>query len=281
MFDIAIPFPNISPNAIEISAFQIFGQGLGPFAIRWYALAYIAGIIIAWYILAKLSKSTKLWATQSAPFNAENIDDFVFYATLGILIGGRLGYAFLYAPQMFAEPLSILRTWEGGMSFHGGIAGVFLAVIGVSLSKKVPLISLADAVALASPLGIGLVRVTNFINQELWGRASDVPWAIIFAKDKPALPRHPSQLYEAMCEGFLLFGVLWFAVYKLQSLKRPGLTAGLFISLYALARIGLENLREPDASLILGLTRGMLYSIPLLALGIGFLIYSLRSSKPK
>lgn len=280
MFDIAIPFPNISPIAIEIPAFQILGHGLGPFGIRWYALAYITGIIIAWQILARLAKSAKLWAGGAAAFNEENIDDFIFYATLGILIGGRLGYVFLYAPQMLAEPASILRTWEGGMSFHGGILGVFLAVIGTSIARKVPLISLADAVALASPLGIGLVRVTNFINQELWGRVTDVPWAFIFATTDAA-PRHPSQLYEAMCEGFLLFGVLWFAVYKLQSLKKPGLTAGLFITLYALSRIGLENFREPDASLIFGLTRGMAYSIPLLALGIGFLWHALKPAKSK
>jgi phosphatidylglycerol:prolipoprotein diacylglycerol transferase len=281
MFEIAIPFPNISPIAIEIPSFEILGNALGPFGIRWYALAYITGIVIAWYILARLAKAQKLWGSQTAPFDSESIDDFIFYATLGILIGGRLGYAFLYAPQMFAEPLSILRTWEGGMSFHGGIMGVFLAVIGVATARKIPLLSLADAVALASPLGIGLVRVTNFVNQELWGRASDLPWAFIFATDPQAIPRHPSQLYEALCEGFLLFGILWFAVYKLQSLKRPGLTAGLFIALYAIARIGLENFRAPDASLIFGLTRGTIYSIPLLVLGLGFLWHALKPQKAK
>lgn len=279
MFDIAIPAPHINPIAIEIPKFHIFDWAIGPLDIRWYALGYIAGIIIAWNILAYLSKNAKIWGKEIAPFNTENVDDFIFYAILGILLGGRLGYVFFYAPQMLLNPISILKTWEGGMSFHGGILGVIISVIWISYSKKINLLNLADAVALSAPLGIGIVRIANFINQELWGRVTNVPWAFIFETDEQRLPRHPSQLYESLCEGFLPFIILYIAVFKFKSLQKNGLIAGLFLCLYAIARIGLENFREPDADLIFGFTRGMVYSIPLLLLGIGFIVNSLRKKE--
>ncbi len=279
MFDIAIPAPPISPIAFEIPQFHIFDWSIGPLDIRWYAIGYITGIIIAWNILAFLSKNGKIWGKDNAPFNTENVDDFIFYAILGILIGGRIGYVLFYAPNMLLDPISILKTWEGGMSFHGGILGVAISVIWVSISKKISFLNLADAVALASPIGIGIVRVANFINQELWGRVTDVPWAFIFKTDAQGLPRHPSQLYEALCEGFLPFLILYFAVSKFKSLQKSGLTAGIFLCLYAIARISLENFREPDADLIFGFTRGMVYSIPLLLVGVGFIVNSLRKKE--
>ncbi len=282
MFNLAIPFPDISPFALEFPAFIAFGNEIGPIGIRWYALGYIVGIIIAWNILLKLSKCPKAWGTENAPFNAENIDDFIFYATIGIIIGGRLGYVFLYAPEMLQTPGSILKTWEGGMSFHGGILGVTIATILVALNKKLSLLSLADGVALASPLGIGLVRVTNFINQELYGRPTDVPWAFIFKTDPYGLPRHPSQLYEAFFEGFLLFAILYILVRKFNSLTKKGLTAGVFLTIYAIARITIENFREPDniAQVSEFITRGMAYSLPILLLGLYLIFNSLKNRKP-
>ena len=280
MILLAIPFPEISPFAFQIPPFDLFGFHIGPLGIRWYALGYITGIIIAWNILLKLAKTPDLWRDNKPPFTGANIDDFVFYATLGILIGGRLGYVLFYQPVMLLDPLSILRTWEGGMSFHGGISGVILAVLYVSWRNKINIISFADAVALASPLGIGIVRIANFVNQELWGRPTDVPWAFIFDTDPLRLPRHPSQLYEAMLEGFLLFAILCFAVCKLKSLKNKGLTAGIFLTGYGLSRIILENVRQPDGFMPdfpFGLTMGMMLSMPILALGIVFLTIGIKN----
>lgn len=276
MFNLAIPFPPISNIAFEIPQFSLFGFEIGPLAIRWYALAYIAGIMIAWNILAKLSKNGEIWGKENAPFNYEIIDDFIFFAILGILIGGRLGYVFFYAPEMLLTPMSILKTWEGGMSFHGGILGVIIAVFWTNHKYKIGLFHIADAVALSAPLGIGLVRITNFVNQELWGRPTNVPWAFIFDTDKLKLPRHPSQLYEAFFEGFFLFAIIAIAVYKFGALKRKGLTSAIFLLGYSMSRIALENLREPDAQLIFGLTRGMFYSLPIFAFGLWFLANALR-----
>lgn len=276
MFDIAIPFPPISPIAFEIPQFALFGFEIGPLALRWYALGYIAGILIAWNILNKLGKDGKIWGKDKAPFNPDIIDDFIFFAIIGILFGGRIGYTFFYAPEMLLNPISILKTWEGGMSFHGGIIGVILAVLWVNHKYKIGLFHLADAVALSAPLGIGIVRVTNFVNQELWGRSTNVPWAFIFDTDPLSIPRHPSQLYEAFFEGFLLFAIIFIAIKFFGALKKQGLAASIFLIGYSLSRIGLENFREPDAELIFGLTRGMFYSIPLLIMGIAILYASLR-----
>jgi phosphatidylglycerol---prolipoprotein diacylglyceryl transferase len=279
MLSLVIPAPAINPIAFEIPSFGVFDHIIGPFPIRWYALGYIFGIIIAWNILIYLSKKPKLWGRETAPFKSENIDDLIFWAIFGILFGGRIGYVFFYAPEMLVTPLSILKTWEGGMSFHGGIIGVILATIYISWSKKLDLRHLADAVAISAPLGIGLVRITNFINQELWGRPTEVAWAFLFKTDPLGLPRHPSQLYEAAFEGFLTFAILYFAVFHFRSLYKKGLTAGLFLCLYAISRIILENFREPDAELIFGLTRGMFYSIPMLILGITFLAFAQKANK--
>ncbi len=281
MFKIAIPFPPISPIAFEISQFSLFDIQIGPLAIRWYAFGYIAGILIAWNILNRLGKNGDIWGKDKAPFNSEIIDDFIFFAIIGILVGGRIGYTLFYAPQMLLEPSSILKTWEGGMSFHGGIFGVFCAVLWVNKKYKIGLFNLSDAVALSAPLGIGIVRITNFINQELWGRPTNLPWAFIFDTDPLSLPRHPSQLYEAFFEGFLLFAILYFGVKYFSFLKKSGLVTSIFLIGYSLSRISIENLREPDADLIFGLTRGMFYSIPILFLGLIFLYKALNSKNTK
>lgn len=275
MIDLAIPFPDISPFVFEIPAFAVAGLNIGPLGLRWYALGYVVGLLFAWQTMLKLVDTPSRWNGPS-PLTRDDIDDFLFYATLGILLGGRIGYVLLYRPDMLVDPLSLLKIWEGGMSFHGGFIGVCVAVIGTAIGRKISLIALADVVAIASPLGIFLVRCANFINQELYGRITDVPWAFVFKTDPAGLPRHPSQLYQAALEGLLIFVVLQLAVSKFAVLKRRGMATGLFMLLYGIARNIGEKFREPDAGLIFGLTRGEIYSIPMILLGLGFVIYALR-----
>jgi phosphatidylglycerol:prolipoprotein diacylglycerol transferase len=249
--------------------------------LRWYALAYVAGLILGWRLMVGMVKKPGLWGPTS-PLDEEDIDDFLFYATLGVLLGGRIGYVLFYRPEMLADPMSVLRVWEGGMSFHGGFLGVCLAVIGTALGRKKSLLSIGDAVAVVSPIGLFFGRMANFINQELYGRAADVPWAFIFRTDPEGLPRHPSQLYQAALEGLLLFIVLQVAVRGFGILKRPGQAAGLFVAGYGIARLIGEQFREPDAGLIMGLTRGELYSLPMVIAGIAlFVLGSLRAGKAK
>jgi phosphatidylglycerol---prolipoprotein diacylglyceryl transferase len=274
MIELAIPFPDISPFLFEIPSFQLGGMTIGPLGLRWYALGYIVGLLFAWRLMLKLVSQPQSWGGTS-PLSKDDIDDFLFYATLGVLLGGRFGYVLLYRPEMLADPLSLLRIWEGGMSFHGGFVGVCLAVIGTAIGRKISLVALADVVAVASPFGLGLVRCANFINQELYGRVTDVPWAFIFKTDPMGLPRHPSQLYQAALEGLLIFIILRVATAKFGLLKKRGMAAGLFMILYGVARNIGEQFREPDAGLILGLTRGEVYSIPMILVGIGFVIYAL------
>jgi phosphatidylglycerol---prolipoprotein diacylglyceryl transferase len=274
MIDMAIPFPAISPNLFEIPAFSLGSLTIGPLALRWYALSYIAGILLAWRLMLKLVSQPPTWGGVS-PLSKDDVDDFMFYATLGILLGGRIGYVLLYRPDMLGNPLSLLKIWEGGMSFHGGFAGVCLAVIGTAIGRKLSLIALADVVAVASPFGLFLGRIANFINQELYGRVTDVPWAFIFKTDPDGLPRHPSQLYQAMMEGVLIFIILRFATAKMGLLKKRGMAAGLFMILYGVVRNVGEQFREPDADLIFGITRGMAYSIPMILVGLGFIGYAL------
>lgn len=278
MFELAIPFPEfLKPELFTIPAFNVGGMEIGPLALRWYALAYITGILAGWWIMLRLARQPALYGLEKGPFTQDDVDDFMFYATLGVLLGGRVGWVLLYAPHLVAEnPMAILRIWEGGMSFHGGLAGVCLAVIGVALARKVPLLRLADSVALVAPIGLGLGRVTNFINQELWGRPTDVPWAFVFQTDITGQPRHPSQLYQAFFEGVLLLAVVWFVATRLKGLPRPGLVAGVFLTGYALLRMLAEVFREPDAELIAGLTRGTVYSIPMIVLGLVFVVLALR-----
>jgi phosphatidylglycerol:prolipoprotein diacylglycerol transferase len=281
MIDLAIPFPDISPFVFQLPLFDLFGVAWGPFGLRWYALAYVAGLILGWRLMAGMVKKPSLWGPNST-LTEEDIDDFLFYATLGVLFGGRFGYVLFYRPDMLADPMSVLRVWEGGMSFHGGFLGVCLAVIGTALGRKKSILSLGDAVAVVSPIGLFLGRMANFINQELYGRAADVPWAFIFRTDPEGLPRHPSQLYQAALEGVVLFIVLQVAVARFGILKRPGQAAGLFVAGYGLARMIGEQFREPDAALIMGLTRGEFYSAPMVLVGIAlFVLGSIRAGKAK
>ncbi len=257
----AIPFPAFDPVAIRI----------GPLAIRWYALAYIAGLLLAvWY--AKWILRREAFFRPGKPFMPpQAMDDFMLWAMLGVVLGGRIGYVLFYAPWFFlSHPLAIFRVWEGGMSFHGGFLGVLVATWLFARRRDIPFWRLMDIAAAATPIGLFLGRIANFINGELWGRPTDVPWAMVFPRAGPE-PRHPSQLYEAVLEGIVLFVILHLLV-RARALRRPGLVSGVFALGYGLARFTVEFFREPDRQLgyLYGgwLTMGMLLSLPLMFIGI-------------
>ncbi|TMJ06206.1 MAG: prolipoprotein diacylglyceryl transferase [Alphaproteobacteria bacterium] len=264
---LALPFPNFDPVLIQ----------LGPFAIRWYALAYIAGILIGWLYARAIIRNERLWGGP-APMTAADYDDFILWVTLGIILGGRIGYVMFYNPGYFADhPLEALQLWKGGMSFHGGFTGCIAAVVLFAKSRGIPVLSLGDVTCAVGPIGLFLGRLANFVNGELWGRPSDVPWAMVFPSGGP-LPRHPSQLYEAALEGVLLFAVLGLLI-RAGALKRPGLIIGCFAIGYSLARSFCELFREPDAQLGFlwnTVTMGTLLSVPLLAFGIVLIVIALR-----
>jgi phosphatidylglycerol:prolipoprotein diacylglycerol transferase len=259
----AIPFPGIDPVLIH----------LGPFAIRWYALAYIAGIVLGWQLVRRLVQRPGWQITPEA------IDDLLFYVTLGIILGGRIGYVLFYQPNHYlGHPFDILAVWHGGMSFHGGLLGVLAATMLFARNHGLAFFELTDALAVATPIGLFFGRIANFINGELWGRISDLPWAVVFPNAGPE-PRHPSQLYEAGLEGLVLFAVmLWFASWP----RRPGsrgMLSGVFLIGYASARLLVELVREPDVQLgflVGGLTMGQLLSLPMLAFGIWLVIRGRR-----
>jgi phosphatidylglycerol:prolipoprotein diacylglycerol transferase len=262
---------------LDFPAFDPVIVSIGPFAIRWYALAYIFGILLGWLYARAMIRNQTLWGGK-APMTVADYDDFILWVTLGIILGGRAGYVLFYNPAYFlAHPAEILQLWNGGMSFHGGFAGCVIVVIAFAWRRNIPVLSLGDVTCAAGPIGLCLGRLSNFINGELWGRPADVPWAMVFPNGGP-LPRHPSQLYEAALEGLVLALVLAFAV-RAGALKRPGLITGLFAIGYALARSFCEMFREPDAQLGFlfgGLTMGMLLSAPLLLAGVGFVAYALK-----
>ena len=262
-----LPFPAIDPVAISI----------GPFAVRWYALGYLAGFFGGWAYAYALLRTDRLWGDTARP-KPETLIDLILYLMLGVVIGGRLGQVIFYEPAYFAaHPLEIIEIWNGGMSFHGGLIGVLLAIWYYAHRFKVPFLTVADLCATFAPIGTTLVRIGNFINQEQWGRPTDVPWAVVFP-DVDALPRHPSQLYEAGLEGLLLLIVLGI-VAQIGGFKRPGLLTGLSLLLYGFARIATEFFREPDPELeqlAHGLTVGMVLSLPMIAIGLALLIYSAR-----
>jgi phosphatidylglycerol---prolipoprotein diacylglyceryl transferase len=268
-----LTFPKINPILISI----------GPLAVRWYALAYIVGILLGWFYARAIITSKKLWGGP-APLTVLEFDDFVIWITLGIILGGRTGYVLFYNLPHFAEhPLQIFELWNGGMSFHGGLTGCFVAIYLFARKRGISVMSLGDIITAVAPIGLFLGRIANFINGELWGRPSDVPWAMIFPNGGP-LPRHPSQLYEATAEGIVLFIVLGIMV-RLGALKRPGLISGSFLLGYGIARVVCELFREPDVQLGFlwgGLTMGMILCIPLMLAGIGLLTYTLtRDAKPQ
>lgn len=266
-----IPYPIIDPVAFHV----------GPFPIRWYALAYIAGLGLGWLYAWALIRADRLWNGAPRP-RAESISDLVLYLALGVVVGGRLGQVIFYQPEYFlTHPLEIFEPWLGGMSFHGGLIGAALAIWYFARETKVPVLTIADIVAATAPIGIFLVRIANFINEEQWGRPSDVPWAMIFP-DVDSQPRHPSQLYEAGLEGLLLLLVVWLFV-RSGALKRPGIVAGVFGVSYGVARIVCEFFREPDPQieqLSHGLTMGMVLSVPLILAGAALIAYAQRA-RPK
>ncbi len=264
---LVIPYPVIDPVAFHV----------GPFPIRWYALSYIGGLALGWLYARALIRNDRLWGDRPRPRSA-SIADLVLYLAIGVVVGGRLGQVIFYQPDyFFAHPLEIFELWLGGMSFHGGMIGAALAIWYFARETKVSPLTVGDICAAAAPIGIFLVRIANFIKPELWGRPTDVAWAMIFpgVDDQP---RHPSQLYEAGLEGLLLFLVLALFV-RAGALKRPGIATGIFCIGYGLARIISEFFREPDPQLeqlAHGLTMGMVLSAPLVLAGAALLVYVLR-----
>ncbi|WP_395698542.1 prolipoprotein diacylglyceryl transferase [Methylocella sp.] len=262
-----LAYPVIDPVLVSI----------GPLPIRWYALAYIVGLVLGWAYVRALAASAALWRGAARP-DAETVDDLLLYAALGVVLGGRLGYVLFYNPAYYlAHPLEVVKVWEGGMSFHGGLFGAGVGVFLLARRRALSALTLADVAAAAAPIGLFLGRLANFIKPELWGRPGDVPWAMVFPGAGP-LPRHPSQLYEAALEGLVLFALLYVAV-RCGALARPGLVAGLFAIGYGCARIACEFFREPDPQLGFlfgGATMGMLLSLPLIAVGAGLLAHALR-----
>jgi len=259
---LAIPFPAVDPVLIAI----------GPFAIRWYALAYILGIVLGWRLVRRLVLRPGWRVTPEA------VDDLVFYVTLGVILGGRLGYVLFYQPGPYLDrPLELLAVWRGGMSFHGGLIGVLVATFLFARKRKLAFFELTDALAVVTPIGLCLGRIANFINAELWGRVTQVPWGVIFPTAGPE-PRHPSQLYEAGLEGVVLFAVMLWAARGVHPPSESGRLSGIFLVGYALARIAVEFFREPDVQigyLAGGITMGQLLSLPMLAFGL-FLIARAR-----
>jgi phosphatidylglycerol---prolipoprotein diacylglyceryl transferase len=263
----AIPYPIIDPVLIHV----------GPLPIRWYALAYISGLILGWAYGRALVARDWLWNGTPHP-TPQSLDDLLVYCALGVVLGGRIGYVLFYNLSFYASHLEeIPAVWKGGMSFHGGLAGAALGIYLFARRYQVPLLSVFDVACAVVPIGLFLGRIANFIKPELWGRPSDAPWAMVFPDAGP-LPRHPSQLYEAGLEGLVLFILLAIAI-RFGALKRPGVISGMFGIGYGIARIICEFFREPDPQLgfLFGnATMGMLLSLPLIAIGAVVLAYALR-----
>jgi phosphatidylglycerol:prolipoprotein diacylglycerol transferase len=258
---LALAFPSIDPVLIQI----------GPFAIRWYALAYIIGLVAGWRYVRRLVQRPG-W--QLTPLD---VDDLLLYVTLGVVLGGRLGYVLFYRPGYYlSQPLEALAVWQGGMSFHGGVVGVIAAMWLFARLRKRSFLEVGDAVVCAVPIGLFLGRIANFINGELFGRVTDVPWGMVFPHGGPE-PRHPSQLYEAGLEGVVLFVVLAVFAWRLRDPATAGRLSGIFLIGYALARSFAELFREPDAHLGFlwgGVTMGQLLSLPMLAVGLALVAWS-------
>jgi phosphatidylglycerol:prolipoprotein diacylglycerol transferase len=260
-----IAFPNIDPVLFEV----------GPFAIRWYALAYIFGLVGAWQYVRMLVRR------PPQPAELHDVDDFLVWATLGVVLGGRLGYVLFYKAGFFLDnPLAILQVWKGGMSFHGGLLGV--VVVGVVFARRrgIRLLPFADVIFCAAPIGLFLGRLANFVNGELFGRPADVPWAMVFPRGGP-VPRHPSQLYEAALEGMVLFVVLHL-LWRIEAVRqRAGVLSGVFLVGYGLARAVVETFRQPDAHigfLTGGSTMGQWLSAPMMVLGLYLMVRAKRDS---
>jgi phosphatidylglycerol---prolipoprotein diacylglyceryl transferase len=293
----ALPFPDIPPQIVELPRIKLGGLFLGPFAIRWYALAYIAGILLGWRYAVGIVRNARIWKGARPAATALQIDDLILWITLGIILGGRIGYILFYMlplasgrETLAADPLEAVKLWHGGMSFHGGAIGVGLALIFFARAQKLSLLSLADTCAPAVPIGLGFGRIANFINGELWGRVTNLPWGMVFCgRHIPTdeygncvaglQPRHPSQLYEAFLEGLVLFLILRLATHRWGWLRRPGAITGLFLASYGVFRIALERVRMPDAGLRdlpYGLTVGTLLSVPMVIVGAAMIWRAMR-----
>ncbi|MDG1101935.1 MAG: prolipoprotein diacylglyceryl transferase [Ascidiaceihabitans sp.] len=280
-----IPFPNISPEIFSIS---VFGFEL---ALRWYALAYIAGILIGWRMVVMSVKTSRLWIKNQPVMTPTQIEDLLTWVILGVIFGGRLGYVLFYQPSYYLQnPTEIVYVWQGGMAFHGGLIGVIVAGLVFTMRYKIPKLSTADVLALGVPPGLLLGRMANFINAELWGRPTDLPWGVAFPTQAAQLcpdvigvcARHPSQLFEALLEGLILGGVLLWLVWRRDAYKTPGLIAGTFFLGYGISRFAVEFVRQPDAQFVstgnplglalevggYGLTMGQLLSVPMIGLGL-------------
>jgi phosphatidylglycerol---prolipoprotein diacylglyceryl transferase len=288
-----IAFPNLSPD--------IFSIPIGPvtFALRWYAVAYIVGLLAGWQLIVKMIRTPRLWAGEP-PIAPEAVERLLTWVILGVIIGGRLGYAAFYQPDHFlSDPIQLLRVWEGGMSFHGGFIGVVVAGVLFCRMNKVPMLPMADLMAAVVPIGLLLGRIANFINAELWGRQTDLPWGVAFPGEAAqscaavltVCARHPSQLYEAALEGLLLLILFTYLIWRGGWLKYPGRIAGLFFIGYGLARFLVEFVRQPDAQFIsegnplglawhmggYGLTMGQILTIPMILVGLWFLLRARRA----
>ncbi|GHA17209.1 prolipoprotein diacylglyceryl transferase [Devosia pacifica] len=268
-----MPFPEIDPVAFSF----------GPFTVHWYALAYLAGVGLgAAYGYALLARRS-LWARNAPPFPAPDIWDFASWAVLGIVVGGRLGYVLFYnLPYYVSNPAEIFAVWDGGMAYHGGMLGLVVAALLFTRKREGNLWSAVDLLACVATIGIFLGRLANFVNAELYGAPTDVPWGVVFPTDPFQVARHPSQLYEAVLEGLLLFVIIRIATHVFHGLRRPGLVTGIFGIGYGLSRIAVEFVRLPDAQIgyIYGgwLTMGQVLSLPMVLIGIGFVVYSSRRS---
>ncbi len=287
-----IQFPNLSPEIFSIS---LFGT---EFALRWYALAYIAGILIAWYLAARAVKRPTLWPNETAPMTPRQVEDLVTWIILGVILGGRLGHVLFYQPSVYLEnPAQILRIWEGGMAFHGGLLGVVVATWLYARAQNIDKLQIADLVAHTVAPGLLLGRLANFVNAELWGRATDLPWGVAFPGRAAQgcgqalgeiCARHPSQLYEAAMEGLILGALILWMVYRRNAFHAPGRILGTFLAGYGIARFIVEFFRQPDAQFIsdgnplglawqiggYGLTQGQALSVPMIALGLWFILHA-------
>lgn len=291
----ALPFPDINPEIVSID--------LGPIvlALRWYAMAYIAALLIGWWVIVRLVRRPALWQPGAAPMTPAQVEAHLTWIILGVVLGGRLGFVLFYQPGYYWEnPEEALMLWHGGMSFHGGLIGVILAMAGFSRLNRLPLLSVADCLAVVTPIGLFLGRVANFINAELWGRPTDLPWGVIFpgelaqacATETDACARHPSQLYEAGLEGLLL-GLVMLILVRRGALGRPGRLTGVFLIGYGLSRFVVELVRQADPQFItpdnpmgyvvqfgaVGMSMGQLLSLPMIAAGLGLLLLAKRPAR--
>ena len=269
MTPLVLPFPNIDAVALEI----------GPLEIKWYGLSYMAGLLLGWLYIRNLVSQSRLWPNSTPPLTAATTDDLLLYMTVGVIVGGRLGFVFFYEPGHYlANPAEIIAVWEGGMAFHGALLGCGLAIWAFAMRNGCNPLSAMDACAAAVPLGLFFGRLANFINGELWGRPTDMPWGMIFPEANKfhgdVVPRHPSQLYEAALEGIALFLLLRLLTHRHGGLQSPGLITGAFLLGYGVARSFAELFRQfdPDhAFSVYGLTPGIVYSIPMILLGLWFI----------